>query len=81
VRAAGVVERAVVGDGGGHRRAVVGQLAPELLDLDRAEEALDDAVGLGALDPGADMRELRARSDVARKPGGAVGRAVVGGRR
>jgi hypothetical protein len=73
-----VVELVVGGDRGGQRGPVVGQLAPQLLDLDRAEEALDDAVGLRAVDPGADVRELGPRGDVAGKARRAVGRAVVG---
>jgi len=56
VRADVVVELSEVVDHRGHLRAVGGQVAPELLDLDGAVVALDDAVGL---------RALAARADVA----------------
>ena len=55
VRSAGVVELAVGGDGVGHRGSVVRELAPELLELVEPLEALDDAVGFRAGDPGAHM--------------------------
>jgi hypothetical protein len=71
-----VVELAEVLDHHGHLGAVGRQSAPEVLDLDRAVVALDDAVGLRALAAGADVREFGPRSDVAGEADGLVAGAV-----
>src|SRR4051794_611586 len=76
-----VVEVAEVVDHAGHLGAVGGQLAPELLDLDRAVVALDDAVGLRRPAPGAYVTQLGPGSDEALERGGLEARAVVGDRK
>jgi len=60
-----VVELAELVDRDRHLRAVGGQVAPELLDLDRAVVALDDAVGLRAAAAGADVAQFGPGADEA----------------
>jgi hypothetical protein len=61
----------------GNLYAVGGQLPPEVLDLDRAVVALDDAVGLRAAASRADVGELGAAVDVAPEGVALVAGAVV----
>lgn len=63
-----VVELSERFDHPSHLGPVGGELAPEVLDLDRAVVALDDAVGLQALAARTDVRELGAGRDVALEP-------------
>ena len=53
----GVVDLAEAADFDGEGAGVVDRAAEQVLILERAEEALDDAVGLRAPDAGADVAQ------------------------